>query len=190
MRPVVRHTAAGLLVLAVVACSTAVEAATQMTITQTYAAHKSKANPKEVFATAIKDNLYHTPNYFIGAYHYVQCYANALIEPSNTRETADAVMFYYKKTHAGQPVTFRTSRPMFHTSTKVCAVLCSVLWCTVLRELATRRGAFRCIPALCCTSVLIHACPHMAVWFCNTRASNMWMTLHAKSNDWVCFSTC
>jgi hypothetical protein len=80
--------------------------------------HKSSTNPKDVFATAMRDNIYQTPNYFIGAYHYIQCWANKLIEPANTKETAQAVAFYYNRTLAGQPVTFRTSRPMFHTSTK------------------------------------------------------------------------
>jgi hypothetical protein len=80
--------------------------------------HKSSTNPKNVFQTAMRDNVYQTPNYFIGAYHYIQCWANKLIEPATTQETAQAVAFYYSRTQAGQPVTFRTSRPMFHSSTK------------------------------------------------------------------------
>eukprot|EP00775_Hariotina_reticulata_P007191 gene7191-7405_t len=75
-------------------------------------------NPKDAFKTAMSvyPNVWQTRNFFIGAYHYVQCFANDLIIPSSTQEVASAVSFYYNKTRHGQPVTLRVSRPMFHSS--------------------------------------------------------------------------
>eukprot|EP00879_Flechtneria_rotunda_P022398 GHRR01023635.1.p1 GENE.GHRR01023635.1~~GHRR01023635.1.p1 ORF type:complete len:178 (-),score=21.11 GHRR01023635.1:283-816(-) len=64
----------------------------------------------------MSSNIYQTKNYYIAAYHYIQCWANALIVPSTTKEVADAISFYYKKSMDGTPVTLRASRPKFHSS--------------------------------------------------------------------------
>lgn len=43
-------------------------------------------------------------------------WGNALVVPQNTQQVSSAVAFYYNKTKVGQPVTMRTSRPRFHSS--------------------------------------------------------------------------
>ncbi|WIA23842.1 hypothetical protein OEZ85_013501 [Tetradesmus obliquus] len=73
-------------------------------------------NPRNPFKDAMTRNIYLTQNYYIGAYHYIQCWGSALVIPSSTAEAANAIAFYYNKTKAGQPVTLRASRPKFHTS--------------------------------------------------------------------------
>lgn len=42
-------------------------------------------------------NVYQTKNYFIAAYHYVQCYGTELVVPSSTAEVAQAMAHYYKR---------------------------------------------------------------------------------------------
>lgn len=74
------------------------------------------ANPANPWAFAMANNVYLTKNYFIGAYHYVQCFGSELVVPANTAETADAIAYWYKRAQAGAAVTLRVSRPMFHSS--------------------------------------------------------------------------
>jgi hypothetical protein len=42
-------------------------------------------------------NVYQTKNYFIAAYHYVQCYGTDLVVPSSTAEVAQAMAHYHKR---------------------------------------------------------------------------------------------
>lgn len=42
-------------------------------------------------------NVYQTKNYFIGAYHYIQCFGTELVVPSNTAEVAQALAHYHKR---------------------------------------------------------------------------------------------
>eukprot|EP00878_Enallax_costatus_P001016 GHUV01001150.1.p1 GENE.GHUV01001150.1~~GHUV01001150.1.p1 ORF type:complete len:631 (+),score=62.78 GHUV01001150.1:321-2213(+) len=80
------------------------------------AASDVSPNPKNPFAEAMAKNIYQTRNYYIGAYHYIQCYGTSLVIPENTSQVTQAVAYYYSKAKAGQPVTMRTSRPRFHSS--------------------------------------------------------------------------
>lgn len=77
---------------------------------------KTPPNPKNPFAAAMQDNIYLTKNYYIGAYHYIQCWGQSLVIPSSTAEVANAISYYYNKTRAKIPVTLRASRPKFHSS--------------------------------------------------------------------------
>jgi hypothetical protein len=54
-------------------------------------------NPANPFSFALANNVYLTRNYFIGAYHYVQCYASELVVPADTAEAASAVAYWYKR---------------------------------------------------------------------------------------------
>jgi hypothetical protein len=42
-------------------------------------------------------NIYQTKNYFIGAYHYVQCFGTDLVVPRSTAEVSQALAFHYKR---------------------------------------------------------------------------------------------
>lgn len=75
-------------------------------------------NPTDPFAWAMANNVYQTRNYYIAAYHYVQCWANSLVIARDTKEVAQAVAHYHKRAKEGVPVTLRASRPMFHSSSK------------------------------------------------------------------------
>lgn len=55
------------------------------------------SNPANPFVFAMGQNVYQTKNYFIGAYHYIQCYGTELVVPSNTAEVAQALAHYYKR---------------------------------------------------------------------------------------------
>eukprot|EP00775_Hariotina_reticulata_P005676 gene5676-5914_t len=58
------------------------------------AASSLPPNPKDAFARALQwPNVYLTPNWFVGAYHYIQCYAGSLVVPENTKQTADAIKY-------------------------------------------------------------------------------------------------
>jgi hypothetical protein len=52
-------------------------------------------------------NVYQTKNYFIAAYHYVQCYGTDLIIPSSTADVAQALAHYYKRAQVWVWVQFR-----------------------------------------------------------------------------------
>lgn len=43
------------------------------------------------------NNVYQTKNYFIAAYHYVQCFGSEFVVPETTAEVAQAVAHYYKR---------------------------------------------------------------------------------------------
>lgn len=58
-------------------------------------------NPQNPFAFAMANNIYLTSNYFIGAYHYVQCFGTNLVIPKDTAETAQAIAYYYKQAQVG-----------------------------------------------------------------------------------------
>lgn len=47
------------------------------------------------------NNVYQTKNYFIAAYHYVQCYGTDLVVPSSTAEVAQAMAHYHKRAQVG-----------------------------------------------------------------------------------------
>ena len=55
------------------------------------------ANPTDPFVLAMGQNVYRTKNYFIAAYHYVQCYGNDLVVPVSTAEVAQAMAHYHKQ---------------------------------------------------------------------------------------------
>lgn len=67
------------------------------TLTGALKAPPVSANPASPFSFAMANNVYQTKNYFMAAYHYVQCYASELVVPANTTEVARAVTHYYKR---------------------------------------------------------------------------------------------
>eukprot|EP00878_Enallax_costatus_P000622 GHUV01000724.1.p1 GENE.GHUV01000724.1~~GHUV01000724.1.p1 ORF type:complete len:626 (+),score=75.62 GHUV01000724.1:267-2144(+) len=99
-------------------------------------------NPKNLFAEAMAKNIYQTRNYYIGAYHYIQCFGDALVVPETTKQVSQAVTFYYGKAKAGQAVTIRASRPKFHSSADfVCPT--SPLQVAPKLRVTTEEAAFR-----------------------------------------------
>lgn len=59
------------------------------------------ANPTDPFLFALGQNAYRTKNYFIGAYHYVQCFGTDMVVPATTAEAAQAVAHYHKRALVG-----------------------------------------------------------------------------------------
>jgi hypothetical protein len=62
-------------------------------------------NPANPFLFALGNNIYQTKNYFIAAYHYVQCYGTDLVVPSSTADVAQAMAHYYKLAQVGTRYT-------------------------------------------------------------------------------------
>lgn len=62
-------------------------------------------------------NVYQTKNYFIGSYHYVNCYSSEFVVPTSTAEVAQALAHYYKMSqvqtsHRQRMHCCRTAQPL------------------------------------------------------------------------------
>lgn len=95
------------------------------------------ANPANAFTFAMGSNIYQTKNYFIAAYHYVQCFGTDLIVPSSTAEVAQAMAHYYKRA-------------------QVCHYPNRLSWgWTVLQAAGQHSSCRRCTNILCCSCFTI-----------------------------------
>lgn len=86
-------------------------------------------------------NVYQTKNYFIAAYHYVQCYGTDLVVPSSTAEVAQAMAHYHKRAQvrSSRALQQRLAKPSAQVGTLLSLVSVQLSrWC-VTRGNVTRQ---------------------------------------------------